>query len=218
MGEIFQVPVRTIGAGRTDAGVHARGQVFHFDYDWKHGKEKILQAFRCFLPSDISPRILEPVSNSFHALSSSKGKRYIYRAVRGWAMPHKTRFCLSLKNQKIDLDAMQRASSFFVGKHDFSAFAASRGKGEKENPVKEIWKLEIDSMHNELKFMIEGSGFLYKMVRGIVGALLEVGRGKMNYSSVGEILESRKRTEVVVSAPARGLTLEKVFYDDFKDA
>ena len=131
LGEIFQVPVRTIGAGRTDAGVHARGQVFHFDYDWKHGKEKILQAFRCFLPSDISPRILEPVSNSFHALSSSKGKRYIYRAVRGWAT-HKTRFCLSLKNQKIDLDAMQRASSFFVGKHDFSAFAASRGKGEKK--------------------------------------------------------------------------------------
>lgn len=210
--KIFQNPVRTIGAGRTDGGVHAHGQVFHFDKDWKHGEDKMLQALRSFLPDDISPLSLEPVSRKFHSLSSATGKRYIYRAVQGWAMPEKERFFLSLKNQKLELNLMKKAAQFFVGKHDFTAFAASRGKGEKENPNKEIWKFEINSSKNELCFIVEGSGFLYKMVRSMVGALLEVGRGRMNYESITEILESRKRTELVVSAPAKGLCLEEVFY------
>ena len=214
LAKIFQTPVRTIGAGRTDGGVHASGQVFHFDQEWKHGAGKMLQAFRTFLPTDISPRILEPVSHDFHALSSSKGKRYIYHAVKGWAMPRDERFCLSLKNKKFDLEAMKKAALFFVGKHDFSAFAASRGKGEKENPEKEIWKMEITSSKEELKFSVEGSGFLYKMVRSMVGALFEVGRGKIEYGSIKDILDTRKRTEVVVSAPAKGLFLEKVFYSN----
>ena len=178
--KIFQTSVRTVGAGRTDAGVHANGQVFHFDYNWKHGAGKMLQAFRSFFPSDIRPLTIEPVSHDFHALSSSKGKSYIYRAVRGWAMPQDERFCVSLKNQKIDLKAMKEASFFFLGKHDFSSFAASRGKGEKENPEKEIWRIEIDFYGEELKFHVEGSGFLYKMVRSMVGGLLEVGRGKID--------------------------------------
>jgi tRNA pseudouridine38-40 synthase len=212
LGKIFQTPVRTIGAGRTDGGVHASGQVFHFDQEWKHGADKMLQAFRSFLPSDISPRILEPVSHDFHALSSCRGKRYVYRAVKGWAMPQEERFCLSLKNKRFDLEAMKKAALFFVGKHDFTAFAASRGKGEKENPEKEIWKMEINSFGEELKFRVEGSGFLYKMVRSMVGALFEVGRGKIDYGSIKDILNTRKRTEVVVSAPAKGLSLEQVFY------
>jgi len=212
LAQIFSTPVRTVGAGRTDGGVHANGQVFHFDQEWKHGAENMLQALRSFLPSDISPRILEPVSRNFHSLSSSKGKRYVYRAVQGWAMPQDERFCLSLKNQRIDLDAMKKAALFFVGKHDFTAFAASRGKGEKENPEKEIWKMEIDSSSDEIRFWVEGSGFLYKMVRSMVGALFEVGRGKIKYRFIKDILETRKRTEVVVSAPAKGLSLEKVFY------
>ena len=210
--KIFQTSVRTVGAGRTDAGVHANGQVFHFDFNWKHGAGKMLQAFRSFFPSDIRPLTIEPVSHDFHALSSSKGKSYIYRAVRGWAMPQDERFCVSLKNQKIDLKAMREASFFFLGKHDFSSFAASRGKGEKENPEKEIWRIEIDFYGEELKFHVEGSGFLYKMVRSMVGGLLEVGRGKIDSKKIKEVLESKKRTEIIVSAPAKGLCLEKVFY------
>jgi tRNA pseudouridine38-40 synthase len=210
--QIFSVPIRTIGAGRTDAGVHANGQVFHFDHEWKHGEEKMLQALRSHLPSDISPREIKEVSPSFHALSSAKGKCYLYRAVIGWAMPQDERFCLSLKNQNLDLVAMKEASKFLVGKHDFTAFAASQGKQEKEDPVKEIWLFEISCHKNEIHFLVEGSGFLYKMVRSMVGGLLEVGRGRIQVDTIQEILQSCQRTEVVVSAPAKGLCLQKVYY------
>ena len=212
LGEIFQSSIKTVGAGRTDAGVHAKGQVFHFDWNWKHGECKLLQALRSKLPNDISPRSIKLVSSSFHALSSARGKCYRYRAVEGWAMPEGERFCISLKNQKIDVDAMRSAANYFVGKHDFSAFAASRGKGVKEDPVKEVWKFDIQKKSKELQFIVEGSGFLYKMVRSMVGGLFEVGRGKIEVQLIKELLKSRKRTEVVVSAPAKGLCLEKVYY------
>ncbi|MBT7649498.1 MAG: tRNA pseudouridine(38-40) synthase TruA [Opitutae bacterium] len=212
LGEIFQSSIKTVGAGRTDAGVHSKGQVFHFDWNWKHGECKLLQALRSKLPNDISPRSIKLVSSSFHALSSARGKCYRYRAVEGWAMPEGERFCISLKNQKIDVDAMRSAAKCFVGKHDFSAFAASRGKGVKEDPVKEVWKFDIQKKRKELQFIVEGSGFLYKMVRSMVGGLFEVGRGKIEVQLIKELLKSRKRTEVVVSAPAKGLCLEKVYY------
>jgi len=212
LGEIFQSSIKTVGAGRTDAGVHAKGQVFHFDWNWKHGECKLLQALRSKLPNDISPRSIKLVSSSFHALSSARGKCYRYRAVEGWAMPEGERFCISLKNQKIDVDAMRSAANYFVGKHDFSAFAASRGKGVKEDPVKEVWKFDIQKKSKELQFIVEGSGFLYKMVRSMVGGLFEVGRGKIEVQLIKALLKSRKRTEVVVSAPAKGLCLEKVYY------
>jgi len=210
--EIFHHPVKTVGAGRTDAGVHAKNQVFHFDKDWKHGEESLLQAIRSHLPKGISPRKVRKVGPRFHAHLSAKGKQYRYRAVKGWAMPQDERFVLSLKNLLPDLDKMKNGAGCLIGEHDFSAFAASRGKGEQENPVKEIWKIDIIGRGQFIDFSVEGSGFLYKMVRSIVGALLDVGVGKLSPAELKKILNSGKRTEVVVSAPAHGLTLEKVFY------
>ncbi len=212
--KICHIPVRTIGAGRTDAGVHAREQVFHFDHDWNHGEEKLLHALRAHLPSDISPRSLVETDHSFHALRSARGKCYRYRAVKGWAMPEEERFCISLKRQEYDLESIKEAAQFLVGRHDFSAFAASRGKGEKEDPVKEVWRCELIQNENEIQFVVEGSGFLYKMVRSMVGGLLEVGRGRIEVQKIQDILQSCQRTEVVVSAPAKGLCLEKVYYTD----
>ena len=209
---IFSTPIRTIGAGRTDSGVHANGQVFHFDHLWTHGADKMLQALRAHLPPDICPLSIEAVPSSFHALSSAKGKRYLYRAVSGWAMPQEQGFCISLKNKNYDLVAMKEASQFLVGTHDFSAFAASHRKEEKEDPVKEIWSVVVQQKEKEFQFEVAGSGFLYKMVRSMVGGLLEVGRGRIKVDTIREILESRQRTEVVVSAPARGLCLEEVYY------
>ena len=210
--KICHIPVRTIGAGRTDAGVHAREQVFHFDHNWIHGEDKLLQALRSHLPSDISPRSLVETDHSFHALRSAQGKCYRYRAVKGWAMPEEERFCLSLKRQEYDLKSMREGAKFLVGRHDFSAFAASRGKGEKEDPVKEVWRCELIQNENEIQFIVEGSGFLYKMVRSMVGGLLEVGRGRIKVKEIQDILQSCQRTEMVVSAPAKGLCLEKVYY------
>ena len=107
---------------------------------------------------------------------------------------------------------MRRASEHFIGHKDFSAFAASSGNREKENPVKVIWSFDLLNKGNELNLVVKGSGFLYKMVRSMVGGLFEVGRGKIDEFDIEKILLSRKRTEVVVSAPAKGLSLEKVYY------
>ena len=210
--EIFHKPVKTVGAGRTDAGVHAKMQVFHFDHNWAHGEDSLLQAMRTKFPPGISPRSVEKVDSSFHAHLSAKGKRYIYRMVRGWALPQDERFLLSLKNLDPDISLMSSSSECFLGEHDFSAFAARTGGSPKENPLKKVWRVDIVESSKCIEIVVEGGGFLYKMVRSIVGALLDVGIKKLNREDIHKILESGKRTEKVVSAPAHGLTLEKVFY------
>ena len=210
--EIFHKPVKTVGAGRTDAGVHAKMQVFHFDHNWAHGEDSLLQAMRTKFPPGISPRSVEKVDSSFHAHLSAKGKRYIYGMVRGWALPQDERFLLSLKNLDPDISLMSSSSECFLGEHDFSAFAATTGGSTNENPLKKVWRVEIMESSKCIEIVVEGGGFLYKMVRSIVGALLDVGIQKLNREDIQKILESGKRTEKVVSAPAHGLTLEKVFY------
>lgn len=210
--KIFQHSIRTIGAGRTDAGVHAKGQVFHFDADWKHGPEKMLQALRSHLPVGISPRALSVVRPNFHAQISAKGKIYRYRCVFGWAMPQEDRFVLSLKNRKLDFTKMKAASVDLIGTHDFSSFAASRGNEKEESSVRTVWDIRILNRARSVDIVVWGGGFLYKMVRSIAGALLDVGAGKIEPFEIKEMLEAKKRTERVVSAPAKGLCLEKVFY------
>ena len=210
--EIFQRPIRTIGAGRTDAGVHAKGQVFHFDADWKHDADDMLNAMRAHFPVGISPRSVESAGPRFHALLSAKGKRYRYRAVAGWAMPEEDRFVLSLKNRSPDLERMKEAAAHLVGTHDFSSFAASRGDDKDENPVRTVWEIKVLSRSRSLDIAVLGGGFLYKMVRSIAGSLLDVGCGKIEPAQVREILLRKKRTENIVSAPAKGLCLEKVYY------
>lgn len=210
--EIFGQSVHTIGAGRTDAGVHACGQVFHFDVPWPYSSESMLQAMRSTFPAGISPRKLRKASKGFHALLSAKGKRYRYRACKGWATPQDDRFVLSLKHRDFDLDRMQEGASRLLGEHDFSSFSAKRRGLAEQNAVRKVWRIEVLKKADAYDFLIEGSGFLYKMVRSLVGALLDVGEGKMEPNQLEKILKLCMRTECVVSAPAKGLSLEKVFY------
>ena len=208
----FGEDVRTIGAGRTDAGVHAEGQVFHFDAAWRHGPEKLLKALRTRLPEDVSVLDIRPAGPGFHALRSARGKRYVYRAVEGFATPRDVRFFHSLEHRRMDLKAMRAGASHLVGEHDFSAFAANRGYEDGESPVKDLWRLDVKRCGPHVTITAEGGGFLYKMVRSLAGALFDVGSGKLKPDDLRAILAFRKRTAVVVSAPARGLTLEKVYY------
>jgi tRNA pseudouridine38-40 synthase len=211
--EVFHHSVKTVGAGRTDAGVHAKNQVFHFDKDWVHGEEAMIQAIRSHLPKGISPRKIRKVGPRFHAHLSARGKQYRYRTVKGWAMPQDERiYAVSEKTKIIQLRIWSRRHNFFWVNMIFLPFAASRGKDVPENPLKHVWKVDITARGEKLDFVIEGSGFLYKMVRSMVGALLDVGSGKLAPEEINQILKSGKRTEVVVSAPAHGLSLEKVFY------
>lgn len=210
--EIFQSPIRTIGAGRTDAGVHAKGQVFHFEADWRHEAEDMLNAMRVHFPVGISPRSVLPASPRFHALLSAKGKLYRYRAVEGWAMPEEDRYVLSLKKRKPDLERMKEAAEHLIGTHDFTSFSASSGMENEESRVRTVSKIQIARKGTMIAFDVVGKGFLYKMVRSFAGALLDIGCGKINPVQLKEILVGQKRTEKIVSAPAKGLCLEKVYY------
>ena len=210
--KIFKTPIRLHGSGRTDAGVHALAQVFHFDADWTHSSENLLIALNSNLPASIQVQSIERVADDFHARYSATGKRYHYRIFSGQAAPFETRYCLSMPH-KLDVEAISRAGQCLLGEHNFSAFTAENGnEPDKDNPVKDfqLFKIEEDGPWIQLTF--ESSGFLYKMVRSLAGALIRVGRGKISPEQFREILESGIRTKDVVTAKPRGLFLEKVYY------
>ena len=211
---LFEKPVRIHGSGRTDSGVHAVGQVFHVDGEWKHGPDVLLKALRSGFPDSIQVYAAEVVPDDFHARFSATGKRYVYRLFEGNAPPFETRYCLSLGQRRLDLERMNEAGARLLGKHDFSAFGANRRDASNENPIKDLRKLEVTRDGPRLLLATEGSGYLYKMVRSLTGCLIDVGTGKLTVEAVSEILAGARRTALVCTAPARGLTLERVDYGE----
>lgn len=212
LGQILKKPIRIHGSGRTDSGVHATGQVFHFDAVWDHPAYALLAALRSTNRTDVFVKSLKRVGNDFHARYSAKGKRYVYYIHTGVALPHLARYRWSLKGLKPDIYKMNAAAEALVGEHDFTAFSASRGANARENPVKGLRKLSASRRGAEIKIVAEGSGFMYKMVRMLVGALVDAGTGRLSKSDIEKILASKKRGNYFQAAPARGLFLEKVFY------
>lgn len=209
---VFKETIRIHGSGRTDSGVHARGQVAHFDAEWRHGTEKLHRAMSVGIPEGIQIVSVREAKPDFHARFSATGKRYSYTWNEGQPNPFISRFVTSTGHYRLDESAMHRAAQALLGTHDFTAYAASRGDGTEEDPVKTLYKMEIRRNGKQVRLITEGSGYLYKMVRSMAGALQEVGCGKMREEQIAEILESKERTSLVVTALARGLTLEKVFY------
>ena len=207
---VFKKPVRIHGSGRTDSGVHAQGQTFHFDGAWKHSKEDLLTALTSKLPETVQISSLEKATDDFHARYSVVGKRYRYNLFLGYAPPTETRYCWSLGRRDLDIDLMRKAADGLLGKHDFSAFGVRTSA--KENPVKDLRRLDVVIKGPRLKVTTEASGYLYKMVRSLVGALVEVGIGKLKPQDLKTILKSRKRTHKIPTGPARGLFLDRVFY------
>ena len=212
LGRIFKEPVRIHGSGRTDAGVHATGQVFHFDAAWGHSDGALLAAMRSSNRSDVRIKSLKRVGPDFHARYGAKGKRYVYYMHMGVALPHIARYRWSLGDREPDPEKMNEAAGLLLGEHDFTAFSASRGTGARENPVKTLRRLAVTSRGAELRVVAEGSGFMYKMVRMLVGALVDVGTGKLDGGDIEEMLASKKRGNRFQAAPARGLFLQRVFY------
>src|SRR5258708_16196260 len=210
LNEIFSADIRIYASGRTDAGVHAHGQIFHFDAAWSHGSEKLIAALRIGLPAEIQVKSARPVDADFHARFSAKGKIYQYHLCQGHADPFDVLYTWSL-GHSVDVVAMQEAARELVGKHDFRAFTALNGP-EKEDTVRTLRRLTVTQRGRRLTIAPEADGFLYKMVRSLIGALVSVGRGKLKPSDVGDILRSQKRTSLVKTAPPQGLFLMKVFY------
>lgn len=210
---ILKQPTRITASGRTDAGVHARGQVFHFDAEWNNEEDDMLRAMRAGLPSSIGIQKVKAVSNDFHSRFSAVGKQYCYRFYLGYAPPHLTRYRVSTENRNMDLSRLTESVKLYEGWHDFRSFAANRGEPY-EDTFRYIANTEVRRSGNLLSIHVEGNGFLYKMVRAMVGVLMEVSLGKMNAEDIRELLNGREREHFVVTAPAQGLTLEKVFYKD----
>jgi tRNA pseudouridine38-40 synthase len=210
LAQLFGGLVRTHASGRTDAGVHAHGQVFHFDATWKHGAEKLRVALCSGLPRSIQLKSLRAVSPEFHARFSATGKIYVYNIFLGDADPFTRPFAWAIA-KPLDSEAMKAATKVLRGKHDFRAFSALNGP-PKDDTVRDLRRFEMVRRGLRVRITAEADGFMYKMVRSLVGALVSVGEGKLSPSQLREILESRKRTPLVQTAPPQGLFLVKVLY------
>jgi tRNA pseudouridine38-40 synthase len=210
--QIFDLPLQLHGSGRTDAGVHARGQCFHFDANWAHEPEKLIRALHSILPTSIRIKSVKSVSDDFHARFSVSGKRYLYNYYLGRADPVDDRYLWACRDLPLELEVMQAAADRLLGTHDFSAYSATHGKENDPNPVKTVTRLQLRQRGKFIRLDAEGTGFRYRMVRSIAGALYAVGRGRLTPDDIAEILESKKRTHRIVTAPAKGLFLDRVFY------
>ncbi len=203
--------VQVVASGRTDAKVHATGQVIHFDTDFNIPIEGWLKALNVLLPEDIRVSSIEEASSEFHARYHTAGKTYRYKWDRSKVISPFTRNYMVHLKQRPDVDAMRKAAKAILGTHDFSSFcAANTGVVDK---VRTIRRLDFEEHGEELHMVIEGSGFLYNMVRIIAGTLFEVGIGKRTPEEIREIIRAADRAAAGKTASAHGLYLENVEYE-----
>ncbi len=203
--------VKLQGASRTDAGVHALGQVASFKTVKPHSLNTIKKGLNSILPDDIRVVSVEEVDLSFHPRFDAIGKTYRYRFFLGDVLPPFERFyCYHIKG-KVDIEKMSVAAGYFSGEKDFSSFRDSMCTSK--NPVKNIKVSEFKLLNNGfLEYIITGDSFLHHMVRNIVGTLLWIGKGKIDIDFLEEIFERRDRTLAGPTFDAKGLFLERVYY------
>lgn len=200
------------GAGRTDTGVHALRQVAHVHIDTRLADDRLRHALNAWLPAGVVVRRLETCRDDFHARFDAVGKRYMYLVVTSRFPPPFGRELVHWVEHPLDLPAMRAAAAAFVGQQDFSALASS-GSPRKSN-VRHVRALHFIVRREVLAFVVQGDGFLYNMVRTMAGTLIDVGRGRMRPGEVAAILASRDRRNAGPTAPACGLYLAAVLYDE----
>jgi len=201
---------KVVASGRTDAGVHAEGQVAHFHTDSLLSCDALHKGLNALLPDDIVVRQVEEVPDLFHARFSAEGKTYRYVILnRPFPSVFERNRCRHI-TRPLDVGAMERAARFLIGRYDFSAFRASDCCAR--HPIREIRDLKIVRTGEWIRLFLSADAFLKHMVRNIVGTLIEVGRGKTAPEQVKEILEGRDRTKAGPTAPAMGLFLQSVAY------
>jgi tRNA pseudouridine38-40 synthase len=210
LSRLLAEDVRVCGASRTDAGVHAFGQVVSFTTGNVIPVERLLGALNALLPRDITCVAAEEAPAEFHPRYAARGKQYLYR-IRNEELssPFASRYSWHLQ-QPLDVLAMSEAGSYLVGRHDFAAFRAAGGSAK--TSVREISLVEVTDREDFIEVLVEGNGFLYMMVRIIVGTLVEVGLGRMTPPRVGQILAGKDRGQAGETAPPQGLTLVRIDY------
>ena len=211
LSRITNASVRLHGAGRTDAGVHALGQVAHFNTNSRVAISSLVRGLNSLLPDDIVVRRAADVSPDFHARYDATGKTYVYQIHR-----HGVRSALHAPYawhvpQRLHVPAMQAAARLLLGRHDFSAFR-STSRFDTRQPVRCVRRLSLRKRSTRLLFCLSADGFLYHMARNIVGTLVAVGRGAIPAEAVAEMLQTGRQQLVGPTAPSHGLFLAHVSY------
>lgn len=205
--------VDVTGSSRTDAGVHALGQVAHFSHDAPIVSEKFLYSVNSLLPRDIRVLKLEPVDPTFHARYSAKGKIYHYHLHTDPIMSPFQRHVRTHFPYPIDLPMLRRVATHFVGTHDFKAFANANGQGAAaRGSIRTLYRLEIFEEPGGYRLEFEANGFLYQMVRNITGTLMDLSVGRCREEELPAIFASKDRRRAGRAAPPQGLFLTNVIY------
>jgi tRNA pseudouridine38-40 synthase len=209
LSKIIKQSVRIVAAGRTDSGVHADGQVISFDVDWKHSLANLQTALNVNLPQDIAVVELTKSPADFHPRFDAVSRQYRYTILNQPTRDvFRRRYALQVP-VVLDVSKMQQASHFLLGGHDFASFGRPP---QGENTYRTVFQAEWYTAGDELYFEITANAFLYRMVRNIVGSLLDVGMGKLEIEDFLEILQAKSRSNAVVPASPNGLCLIKVNY------
>ena len=214
LGRILGRPTRVHGAGRTDAGVHAVGQVAHFETDWTSEPAQLQRACNALLPPDIAVRRLSRVSPDFHARHSATAKTYIYTIFNSSLRSPMLRWFAWHVPYALDISLMNQAASSLEGTHDFAAFGSPTDGTPSTARTMLYARWAADDSEGLLSFSIRGTGFLRYMVRSLVGTLVQVGNGKLTPRQFADILQSRDRSQAGPTARPHGLCLHRVDYPD----
>lgn len=210
LGAVFQEPVTVISASRTDAGVHALGQVVTFTTDKPIPLANVTQAINDHLPVAVNILSAEAVPESFHPRYDAVEKLYSYRILnRRLGSPFISRYAWHIP-EHLDIELMRAAASIFVGRYDFAAFGAADSSAE--NTIREIYRFDVEHEDSTIQMHAAGDGFLYKMVRMMVGTLVEVGLGRLAVEKVKQILAGPDGTKPGPVAPSCGLCLVRIDY------
>ena len=210
LAELLGEPTVVVGSSRTDAGVHARGQVVHLSPSRPAALGALVHGVNHRLPDDVRVLSAAEAPDGFHARYSARGKEYRYRLLAADVLsPLDAPYALRVE-AGLDREAMRAAAAVFVGRHDFSAFALAGGAHR--SPVRTVTVAELVEAGEALTVRVEGDGFLRGMVRAMVGTLLDVGRGRRSPADVRDLLQGGPRSAAGATAPAHGLCLERVWY------
>ena len=211
LSELLKEEIKVIGASRTDSGVHALGNVAVFDTEARIPGEKVSYALNQRLPDDIRIQKSMEVPLDFHPRYCKCWKEYEYRIFNGEFANPMERLYSYFVYKKLDIEAMRKAATYLVGEHDFKSFCSTAT--QTETTVRTVFGIDVDKQDKVITIKVRGNGFLYNMVRIIVGTLVQVGLGFYEPGRVKEMLEAEDRTVAGPTAPACGLRLNEIFYD-----
>ena len=216
LSSLLKEEIHLIGASRTDAGVHARGNVFVFDTESRIPPEKFTYALNARLPEDIRVQDSCEVPPEFHPRHQDTVKTYEYKILNRKLPLPEYRLYAHFTYETLDLDKMREACRHFIGEHDFASFCAAGS--QVESTVREIYDLHVEKAGDLLTISVTGNGFLYNMVRILAGTLLKVGSGQIQPEDIPGILEAKDRKAAGPTAPAKGLTLMEIRYPEYEDS